>query len=126
MPFPLQLAQQDYEALIALARKGAATPDEKRRLDTYLISLEQSNGITRYGLWVQWQEQDQPVPPKARFPETWPPNMRYYLELISRPIARCDVDAVIKQQARNPINVLVTKDPGAVVGWTQVDQFFIT
>lgn len=126
MPFPLQLDQQGYEALIALARKGASTPDEARRLDTFLVSLEKNNGINRYGLWVQWQEQDQPLPPTTRFPEVWPPNMRFFLELISRPIARVDVDAVLKQQARKPTNVLVTKDPGAIVGWTAVDQFFIT
>lgn len=126
MPFPLQLDQQSYEALIALARKGAAAPDEARRLDTFLISLEKANGIIRYGLWVQWQEQDQLLPPKARFPATWPPNMRFYIELISRPIARVDVDAVLKEQARKPTNVLVTKDPGAIVGWTPVDQYFIT
>lgn len=126
MPFPLQLAQQDYEALIALAKLGANTPDELRRLDTFLISLEKANGIVRYGLWVQWQEQDQPVPPTARFPESWPPTLRFFIELISRPIARVDVDAVLKQKARKPTNVMVTKDPGAIVGWTLVDQFFIT
>lgn len=126
MPFPLQLLQQDYEALIALARKGAAVPDEQRRLDEFLRRIEKDNGITRYGLWVQWQEQDQPLPPATRFPEKWPPEMRFYLELISRPVARTDVAAVLKQKARRPTNVLVTKDPGAVVGWATLEQFFIT
>lgn len=126
MPFPLALNQQDYEALIALARKGAATPDEVRRLDTFLRSIEKANGVNRYGLWVQWQEQDQPLPPTTRFPETWPPDLRFYVELISRPIARVDVEAVLKQKARKPANVLVTKDPGALVGWSELDSFFIT
>lgn len=126
MPFPLPLAQQDYEALIALARKGAATPDDRRRLDTFLVSLEKASGITRYMLWVQWQEQDQPMPPTTRFPEVWPPQMRFLIELISRPIALVDINAVLQQQARKPINVLVTKDPGAVVGWSTLEQFFIT
>lgn len=126
MPFPLPLSQQDYEALIALARKGAATPDDRRRLDTFLVSLEKASGITRYALWVQWQEQDQPLPPTTRFPEVWPPQMRFLIELISRPIALVDVNAVLQQQARKPTNVLVTKDPGAVVGWSTLEQFFIT
>lgn len=126
MPFPLSLNQQDYEALIALSRKGATTPNGARRLDTFLRSIEKANGVTRYGLWVQWQEQDQPLPPTARFPEKWPPEMRFLIELISRPIARVDVEAVLKQKARKPTNVLVTKDPGALVGWSSLDQFFIT
>jgi hypothetical protein len=126
MPFPLQLDQQGYEALIALARKGAETPDEQRRLDAFLVALEKKSGISRYGLWVQWQEQDQPLPPTARFPEKWPPEMRFYIELISRPVARVDVDTVVKQKARKPTNILVTRDPGATVGWATLDQFFIT
>lgn len=126
MSFPLQLDQQNYEALIALARKGAESPDEQRRLDTFLRSLEKANGVIRHGLWVQWQEQDQPLPPTARFPEKWPPEMRFLIELISRPIARLDVEAVLKQKARKPVTVLVTKDPGATVGWSTLDQFFIT
>ena len=126
MPFPLQLSQQDYEALIALARKGAASAEEQRQLNDFLRRLETNNGITRYGLWVQWQEQHQPLPPTARFPEKWPPEMRFYIELVSRPIARADVEAVLKQKARKPVSVLVTRDPGAIVGWTELDQFFIT
>lgn len=126
MPFPLQLSQQDYEALIALSRKGTSTPDEERRLDTFLRSIEKNNGITRYGLWVQWQEQDQPLPPTARFPERWPPELRFFIELISRPISRSDVEAVLKQKARKPATVLVTKDPGATIGWSTLDQHFIT
>ena len=126
MPFPLQLSQQDYEALIALARKGATSAEEQRQLDDFLKRLEKSNGIARYGLWVQRQEQDQPLPPTARFPEKWPPEMRFYIELVSRPIARADVEVVLKQHARKPVSILVTRDPGATVGWTELDQFFIT
>lgn len=126
MPFPLQLSQQDYEALISLSKKGAETPDELRSLDAFLRGIETKNGVSRYGLWVQWQEQDQPLPPTTRFPEKWPPEMRFFIQLISRPIARADVEAVLKQKARKPVTILVTKDPGGVVGWATLDQFFIT
>lgn len=126
MPFPLQLDQQMYEALVALARKGATTPNEQRGLDAFLRGIEKRSDVMRFGLWVQWQEQDQPLPPTTRFPSAWPPEMRYYIELISRPVARVDVNAVLKQRARRPTNILVTKDPGAMVGWTPVDQYFIT
>jgi len=52
--------------------------------------------------------------------------MRFFIQLISRPIARADVEAVLKQKARKPVTILVTKDPGGVVGWATLDQFFIT
>jgi hypothetical protein len=124
------LTQQEYEALIALARNGTKTSDgqvdeeKARRLDAFLKSLEKKNNIVRDAVWVQWQESDQPLPPTTAFPEKWPPEMRFYIELISRKVAKVDVEAVIETHARQPVNVLVTRDPGARVGWTPVDDFF--
>jgi hypothetical protein len=118
------LTQEQYEALVALARRGATTAQQTRDLDAFLASIERGAGITRYKLWVQWQEADAP-PPKGQFPETWPPELRQYVELLSRPIARADVDRVLGLHARNPVNVLVTPDPAALVGWTKVDDFFV-
>lgn len=125
MPFPIPLDQEHYEALVALARKGAKNEDEARHLEAYLIDLETSAGITRHTLWMQWQELNQPLPPGTNFPEKWPPELRHRINLLTRPIARADVDAVLKEKARQPFNVLVTPDPGAMVGWTKVDDYFI-
>ena len=36
------------------------------------------------------------------------------------------VEAMLEVQARNPNNVLVTKDPAARVGWTAIDDYFLT
>lgn len=120
------LETQEYEALIALARKGAKTQEEIIILDTFLRAIEKKNGIVRHLLWVQWQEQDQPLPPTARFPTTWPPEMRQLIEYLSRPVAKTDVDAVVAKFASKPMNILVTKDPAALLGWTPVAQFFRT
>jgi len=130
MPFPITLQQSDYETLVELARRGTldssgqVMPDKARDLDSWLKDLELANDIHRYALWVQWQEQEAPLPPGTQFPERWPPEMRAYLALTSRPIARSDVDTLLDSKARSPTNVLVTRDPGATVGWTQVDVFF--
>ncbi len=122
----LTLSLQEYESLVALARKGASTPEKSRQLDAYLRSIEKKNGITRDFLWVQWSEMHQPLPPATRFPETWPPEQRFYIELTSRRVARADVEAVLQQRARSPVDVLVTKDVGATLGWTKLDDFFLT
>lgn len=121
-----QLDVQEYEALIALARVGTKDdPEKARQLDAFLKNIEKKNGVTRDVLWVQWSEMHQPVPPNVRFPTTWPPEMRYYIELVTRRIARADVEAVLENRAKNPVDVLVTRDPGATVGWTTLDAFFL-
>lgn len=119
------LSQEDYEALVSFARRGVETPDQARTLDSFLTKIETASGIKRHKLWVQWQEADQPLPPTTAFPTKWPPEMRSYIEMISRPIARADVDAVVKARARKPVNILVTPDPGAILGWTAVNDYFL-
>ncbi len=122
----ITLDQQQYEALISLARDGTeGDADKARQLEEFLQTIETENGITRSILWVRWQELDQPLPPATRFPDTWPPEQQYFIELISRRVARADVDAVVNARARNPLSVMVTPDPGARVGWTPVDDYFI-
>lgn len=125
------LSQDQYEALIALARQstvktdGQIDGDKARALDTFLRSLEAANGITRYILWVQWQEADTRVAPTSRFPAEWPPSLRFKIELLTRPITQDDVNQVLAQRARKPVTVLVTPDPGAELGWTPVESFFV-
>lgn len=121
------LSTEQYEALITLAKRGVVgQPQEQTRLDLFLQDIEKSNGVTRHFLWVQWQEPSAPLPPGTNFPEVWPPELRKTIELLSRPIAQADVDAVLKKFASEPQTVLVTKDPAGLVGWTPVNDFFIT
>lgn len=130
MSFPLQLEQPEYETLIAFARQGTlnadgtVNQDRAHGLDAWLRLIEQKNGIKRSLVWVQWQEQDAPLPAGTNFPKKWPPEMRHPLVLISRPVARADVEQLLSVRAKNPTSVLVTQDPAAVVGWTELDAFF--
>lgn len=120
------LTKEEYEALISLARKGATTVEKMRALDAFLRSIERANQITRYALWIQWQELDQPLPPSTNFPTVWPPELRFYMENLTRPVAKVDVTKIVASKARNPTNILVTPDPAAKVGWTPVDTYFVT
>lgn len=126
-----QLSQEDYTALAALAQRGTYRPDgsvdqgRALALDSFLRSLEKANGITRYSLWLQWQSPTAPLPPGTNFPETWPPELRYFLQLISRPITQADVLAVVAQRTPNAVNILVTRDPAGLLGWTPVADFFV-
>lgn len=131
----LTLTQQQYEALIALAREGTKSDEgqvnQERalRLDAFLRDIEEANGISRSAVWVQWQDANEPLPPTTKFPDVWPPEKRAFIELIrtegsTRVVSRADVDAVLDNRANQPLNVLVTSDPAARVGWTPVDDFF--
>lgn len=120
------LTQEQYEALIFLARRGAEGDAQRlTQLDQFLRHIEKANGITRSFLMVQWQERSAPLPQGVKFPEKWPPELRKVIELISRPVAKADVEAVLGKYAQEPMSVLVTSDPAGLVGWTPVDQYFL-
>ena len=120
------LDQEQYEALIALAREGTKDDEgqidqeEALRLDVFLRKIEADNGITRHAIWVRWQELNQPLPAGTNFPEVWPPTLSVYIEQVTRPISRADIDKVLDDNASNPINVMFTRDPGATHGWTEI------
>ena len=117
---------EQYLALVSLARVGADTPEKKRVLESFLQNIDAANKQTRYTLQVQWQELNSPVPASADFPAVWPPSMRATVERTDRPIAKSDVMKKVTSLAKEPTNILVTKDPGGIVGWTTIDAFFIT
>jgi hypothetical protein len=124
------LTQEEYEALVALARQGLTNDDGEldanraRVLDDFLKNLESRNGFTRDAVWVQWQELDEPLPAGTKFPEKWPPDKRAYVEMVTRSVTQADVERTLDAQAKNPTSVMVTRDPGATVGWVPIDDFF--
>jgi hypothetical protein len=122
----LTVTQEEYESLVTLARAGATTPEKQRQLDAWLKLIEKKNDITRYQLWVQWQEADSPMPPNTNFPEVWPPEMRALIQQFSRPVSKADVEVLLEKKARKPVTVLVTSDPAATLGWTALDAYFAT
>lgn len=131
MTTPLQftLSQEQYEALIALAREGAiatANPNKIRELEEWLKLIEKDNGIKRSFVLVQWEELNATLPPGTFFPTKWPPNLRASIELVTRAVSKADVVTMLGQRAKNPVTVLCTRDPAGVVGWTPLDDFFPT
>lgn len=130
-PSSINLTLEQYEALIALARKSAVNADgsidqqASNVLDSFLRQIELANGITRSSLWIRWQDPNAPLPPGIRFPETWPPNLQFFLQLITRPIAQSDVMQVVNAATANPQNIMVTPDPAGLVGWTQLAAYFV-
>ena len=103
--------------------------NQVRALETFLKEIEKANGITRYFLAVRWQEMAEPLPPRTagaatRFPENWPPNLEGTMELLTRPICKADVVAFLDARAQKPTNILVTPDPGFIVGWTPLETYF--
>lgn len=112
------MSRAQYDALIAAGAAGNS--DEVYRLRDL---IDDANSITRYVLWISWQDVGGQAPPRAQqFQETFPPGTLFKLEL-ERSIARSDVDTVLETQAANPVGVLVTPDPNGVVGWTALEDY---
>lgn len=122
----VKMSSEQYMALIALARVGVANAEQARTLEAFLEDIDANNNVTRYVLLVQWQELDSPIPPGTKFPEKWPPELRLFIERTDRPVAKSDVLTAVSKRAKNPHNLLVTRDSAGIVGWTQLDKFFVT
>ena len=117
------MSLEQYEALTYFARQGQSV-ETLREISAFLQSIEKDNQITRSFIWVQWQETDYALPPTARFPDKWPPELRFSLERADRPISRADVEQVLSTKAKKPVTILVTTDPGGELGWTPIADYF--
>lgn len=124
IPPSMNLTIEQYSALVELSRRGTTSVDQQVDLEAFLVQIEKANGVTRYLLWVQWQEAGQILPPTTKFPEVWPPELRQIIQQLNRPVALSDVQDVLNKFAKNPTNVLVTIDPAARVGWQPLAQAF--
>ena len=131
MGFPISIDQESYEALIALAQRGTFNPDgsinqeQAMTLDAFLRSIEKANGITRFGLWVRWQDPKAPLPPGTLFPRIWPPTLQFFLQLVSRPISKADVLELVGKKTPDAVNIMVTPDPAALLGWSKMSDYFV-
>lgn len=119
------LTQEQYQALVFLARKGAASTEAKRVLEAFLKDVEKNSGINRYFLKARWQELSAPLPKNTNFPAVWPPTQELDIERTDRPIAKVDVLAAVNAKASKPENIMVTRDVAGLAGWTKADDFFI-
>lgn len=125
VPANMTLTLEQYTSLVALARVGAQSQNgDQLTLENFLITIEKANGVTRYLMWVRWQEKDQPLPPTASFPRNWPPNLQQVIQKLQVPVSYQDVQNILSQYAQNPINVMVTPDPNAALGWLTLTQAF--
>jgi len=121
----MELTQEEYAALRGLAVQAVANDGERARmLKTFTTSIEERNGVSFYTVLVRWVEADAPLPPGTNFPDVWPPTLQSLVEIEGRPVSSSDVASMLKQKARHPVDVLVTKDPAGLVGWTKQADFF--
>lgn len=111
----ITMTRYQYEALLALAVQTSRSETVQLR-----AAIDAANEIGRFTLWVRWQDVTGAVPNTTNQFTNWPPEQQALLEM-DRPIARHDVEDVLRDRAVNPTTVLVTVDPEGIVGWTQID-----
>lgn len=116
----LTLTRSQYDALIEAGLD--ADTEEIYRLRRI---IDGDNNITRYILQIRWQDVGGQPPPRIELGKGWPQAQTYKLEM-ERPIERADVDTVLQQVAVNPVDVQVTADPEANVGWFLLNDYDFT
>jgi hypothetical protein len=114
---PISMSRDQYETLLAYANRHR---DDAEGLADLQRSIDATNGVRRYSLFVRWMEQGGSAPSRISIGRGWPPTQQFLLTL-DRPIERADVDTVLDTQARRPVYVTVTKDVNGVVGWTELE-----
>lgn len=120
----ITMTDEQYEQLVGLARRGMDANDGQRSLNDFLVTIEESNDIVRYLLWVRWQEVGQVHPVNKPFPDGWPPTQQVKIERLSTPVSRADVEVAVADRGVNPVGILVSEDPGGQLGWSTIDQYF--
>jgi hypothetical protein len=111
------MTRAQYDALLAAAHAGNTIEVDRLR-----DLIDEANGIVRYKLWIRWQDVGGRPPPRIELGKGWPSNQTYFLEL-ERKITRLDVDDALRNNAKNPVSVMVTPDPNATVGWTLINDY---
>lgn len=122
----VDLLFEEYEAMVTLAIDACRrSPEAAVRFSELVAKVNQRNDLSFRTLWVQWTERGQPLPLDANFPVRWPDAWRYRLDLFNRTPTRKDVEEILARHATRPVDVLVTYDPAALVGWSQLDRLFV-
>lgn len=118
------LTEEQFDAFVSLARKGAADTEKLRHIDAFIRDVEKTNNLVRFRLQIMWQEAASELPASAVFPGVWPPELKALLEQRDRPIAKSDVLALLSRRANKPINIYVTRDIAGELGWQKLEDFF--
>ena len=113
----ISMSRAEYDALVD-AGLTANTAEIERLRDL----IDVANGITRYRLFIRWQDVGGDPPTRIELGQGWPALETFLLEQ-ELPIAREDVNKVTETQASNPVSIQVTLDRNGVVGWTEIDLF---
>lgn len=120
----LTISEEQWDTLISLAQQGATTAEARRQVETFLLEIEEANSIVRYSLRVRWQEAGAMLPANVSFPRSWPPEYEITIRKLGVPVLRSDVETAVRQRAKNPVSIMVSKDPGGEYGWQTIDQYF--
>lgn len=113
----VSLTRDQYDLLLEYAYgtivSDVALVEMQRKIDA-------ANGIKRYALLLRWMETGGAAPTRIELGKGWPVSQQFLLKM-DRPIAREDVDNILRTQATRPVSVTVTPDVRGVLGWTELE-----
>jgi hypothetical protein len=112
------VSDADWAALV-----GSVLKEDTGELTTVFDRVDNQNDLTRYYLYIKWQEGGARRPGPNDPITDWPPWLFQWFVQYER-FTREFVDDFLEREAINPIYVLVTDDPSGEVGWYTLDEFF--
>lgn len=116
----ISMTQNQYDTLLAVAF-GTETLDHAALL-ALRKDIDTANGITRYFLYILWQDLGQSPIRKIEIGLPWPAGQKFALEMF-RPITLDDVTAVLADNAIEPVSVLLTRDREGIVGLIPLESY---
>lgn len=102
---------------------GAILRQEVDDLNALLGKIDRDNDLTRYYLYVKWQDAAVPRPGPDAPIQDWPPwRMEWFTAY--EPFTRQFVEEFVDRQTSKALYILVTDDPSGDVGWYTLEEFF--
>lgn len=116
----LIITREQLDALFFAADAG-----DMSTVKTTVATIDKANNVTRYSLFVRWQEVTGEPESYVNDRRDYPSFKRNRLNM-TRVITREDVLALVAQFASSSTNIQVTPDVSGAIGWTEIDVYSFT
>jgi hypothetical protein len=114
----VSVKDEDWEALV-----GAILKEETDDLNVLLTRVDEENSLTRYYLYIKWQDAGAKRPAPGDEITDWPP-WRFAWFISYTQFTEEFVTDYVDGQTDHALAILVTDDPSGEVGWFTVEDFF--
>ena len=116
----ITITDAQWLAIVSSILSGSTTG-----MKDMLDEIDETNGLTRYYLWVRWLDRSAPRYDGADPVLNWPPQEETDEPFIAySPFTQAFVEEYVAAQTSDYAYILVTDDSAGQAGWKELDVFF--